>query len=63
MAYCAISGKNAHKNENINPVFYPKSFRMCVYPRIINIAIGITENILYAIIDPPVIKYTILSIQ
>ena len=35
---------------DMNPVFSPKSFLICVYPRIIIIAIGITENILYAII-------------
>ena len=51
------------KNENSRPVFSPKSFLICVYPNIIINAIGIIENILYAIIEPPVIRYTIRNIQ
>ena len=42
------SSINNTKNENINPVFSPKSFLICVNPNIDKIITHIEENNLYA---------------
>ena len=61
--YVHITGKKYVKNENRNPTLSPKSFLICVYPSIPNIAIANTEKSLNAIILLPKIIHTICNIQ
>ena len=61
--YTDAIGKKNVKNENSIPSFSPKSFFMCVYPRIPNIAIGIIDAILYKYMLEPNIIYIKCNIQ
>ena len=58
-----FTGKKNAKNEYIIPTSFPKSFLICVKPNIPIIDAHIHENILYAIMLFPQMKFIICNMK